>query len=151
MTFHTLSAAYISHLERKGSDVKTRARNGQALARYEEWLTKLGVEPAKATEPLIEEYFAWLSCEWAQTTANREAVIVKAAYRYAKRLGMIAENPAEYVKAPAVDEAEPEVYSNDELRRIRAAIRDDLDEVIFYGLAYEGVRRFELVNLAWKL
>ena len=87
---------------------------------------------------------------FAQTTANREAAMVKAAYRYAKRLGMIESNPAEHVKAPAVDEAELEVYSNDELRRIRAAIRDDLDEVIFYGLAYEGLRRFELVNLTWK-
>lgn len=93
---------------------------------------------------VVEEYFAWLSREMAQTTANREATMVKAAYRYGKRLGMVGESPAEHVRAPAVDEVEPEVYSNDELRRIRAAIRDDLDDVIFYGLAYEGLRRFEL-------
>jgi integrase len=149
MTLDTLSAAYLAHLDRKGSDPKTRARNEYALARYETWLATLAISPAKATETLVEEYFAWLSCGCAQTTANREAAMVKAAYRYAKRLGMIEENPAEYVRAPKVDDAEPEVYSNEELRRIRSAIRDDLDEAIFYGLAYEGLRRFELVSLTW--
>jgi integrase len=149
MTLHTLSAAYLAHLERKGSDPKTRARNEYALARYEAWLATLGISPVKATETVIEEYFAWLSCGCAQTTANREAAMVKAAYRYAKRLGMIEENPAEYVRAPRVDDVEPEVYSNEELRRIRSAIRDDLDEAIFYGFAYEGLRRFELVSLGW--
>lgn len=147
---HPLFAAYLSHLERKGSDPKTCTRNKHALGRFEAWLTGLELDPTKATELVVEEYFAWLSREWAQTTANREAAMVKAAYRYAKRLGLVGESPAEHVRAPAVDEVEPEVYSNDELRRIRAAIRDDLDDVIFYGLAYEGLRRFELANLTWK-
>jgi integrase len=145
-----LFAAYISHLERKGSDPKTRTRNRHALARFEGWLGELELSPTDATELVIEEYFAWMSREWAQTTANREAAMLKAAYRYGKRLGMIGESPAEHVRAPAVDEVEPEVYSNEELRCIRAAIRDDLDDVVFYGLAYAGLRRFELVNLRWK-
>jgi integrase/recombinase XerD len=144
-----LFAAYISHLERKGSDEKTCARNKHALVRFERWVIGRELTPTDATELVIEEYFAWMSRELAQTTANREAAMLKAAYRYATRLGMIARSPAEHVRAPAVDEAEPEVYSNEELRRIRAAIRDDLDDVIFYALAYAGLRRFELVNLRW--
>jgi integrase/recombinase XerD len=144
-----LFAAYISHLERKGSDKKTSKRNGHAFARFERWLSRLALDPTDATELVIEEYFAWMSRELAQTTANREAAMLKAAYRYGKRLGMIAESPAEHVRAPVVDGVEPEVYSNEELRRIRTAIRDDLDDVVFYVLAYAGLRRFELVNLTW--
>jgi integrase len=60
---------------------------------------------------------------------------------------MIDKNPAEYVKAPSVDEAEPYVYANEELRRIRAAVRTDLEEVIFYGFANTGLRRCELCKL----
>jgi hypothetical protein len=70
---HPLFAAYISHLKRKGSDPKTCVRNRHAFARFETWLTGLGLEPTNASEPVIEEYFDWLSHKWAQTTANREA------------------------------------------------------------------------------
>ena len=146
---HALFAARIRSLD-GASDKKTVTRNRSALARCNAWLIKRGADPNLVTHVLIEDYFKWLKLNFAQTSASREAAMVKAAYRYAKRLGMIDSNPAEYVKAPAVDEAEPEVYSNDELRLIRAALRDDLDEVIFYGLVYEGLRRFELVNLTWK-
>jgi hypothetical protein len=35
-----------------------------------------------------------------------------------------------------VSEVEPEVFSSEELRRVRATIRTDLEEAVFYGLAY---------------
>jgi integrase/recombinase XerD len=101
------------------------------------------------TEIVLEEYVAWLSANFAPTTAHRETAHVKAAYRYAVRLGTNDKSPAECIEAPKVLEEEPEVYSTEELRDIRAAIRDDLEEVIFYGLAYGGLRRDELVGLTW--
>jgi integrase/recombinase XerD len=145
---HPLFAAYVAHLERKGRDGKTVARNRASLARLDGWLAGVGIEAKDVTEALLEEYVAWLVSTFAETTANRETAHVKAAYRYAVRLGMIASNPGQDVEAPKVSEAEPEVFSNAELRQIRAAVADDLEEVIFYGLAYSGLRRFELVTLA---
>jgi integrase len=145
---HPIFAAYLSHLERKGRDPKTVARNRASLARLHEWLSEIGIDAKEATEPLLEEYVAWLSATLAQTTANREVAHVKAAYAYGVRLGMIADNPVANVEAPRVREVEPEVFSNAELRRIRAAIADDIEEAIFYGLAYSGLRLFELVTLA---
>ena len=146
---HPLFEAYLSHLERKGRDPKTVARNRSSLVRLERWLVELGVDANDVTEILLEEYAAWLRSTLAETTAHRETAHFKAAYRYAARMGMIEASPAANVEAPKVAEVEPEVFSNAELRQIRASIMDDLEEVIFYGLAYGGLRRHELVELTW--
>jgi integrase len=149
MQLHPIFAAYVAHLERKGRDPKTVARNQCALVRLNGWLEELDVSPNDATEVLLEEYVAWLSSKFAEGTANRETAHVKAVYRYAVRLGMLERSPAVDIEAPKVTEVEPKVFSNEELRQIRASIIDDLEGVIFYGLAYGGLRRHELVSLTW--
>jgi integrase len=150
MQLSTIFTAYISHLERKGRDPKTVARNRYSLTRLQRWTNEQGIDPKDVTEVLVEEYVSSLSATLAEVTANREVAHVKAAYRYAVRLRLLEHNPAEYVEAPKVSEVEPEVFSSEELRRIRAALVDDLEEVIFYGLAYSGLRRHELVALTWS-
>ena len=147
---HRLFQAYLEHLERKGRDSKTISRNRCSLERLNGWLDELGIDPTEATEVVLEEYIAWLSSEFAETTASRETAHVKAAFRYAVRLGMLERNPAADIEPPQVAEIEPEVYSNEQLRRMRAAVSTDLEEVIFYGLAYGGLRRHELVALTWE-
>jgi hypothetical protein len=42
---HSIFAAYVSHLERKGRDPKTTARNRCALVRLNGWLNELGADP----------------------------------------------------------------------------------------------------------
>lgn len=59
---------------------------------------------------------------------------------------MIQSNPAEYLEAPRLEDKEVETYTADELRRIRGAIMDDLDDVLFHAYAFAGLRRFELVS-----
>jgi integrase/recombinase XerD len=146
---HPVFQAYVAHLERKGRDEKTTSRNRCSLARLSIWLADLGLDPNHATEVVLEEYVAWLSAACAETTANREIAHVKAAFRYGVRLGMLEANPAADIEAPKIAEIEPEVYSNEQLRRIRVAISSDLEEIVFYGLAYAGLRRHELVELTW--
>lgn len=146
---HPFFANYVAHLERKGRDPKTVSRNAYGLRRLSSWLIDVGVEPANATEVLLEEYVAHLGSFLACTTANTEVAHVKSAYRYAVRLGLIDKTPAGNLEAPSLPVTDPEVFSHQELRRMRVAIRDDLDEAIFYGLAYTGLRRAELVNLTW--
>jgi integrase/recombinase XerD len=147
---HQVFQAYLAHLERKGRDPKTVSRNRYALGRLNEWLDMLGVDPSIATEVILEEFVSWLAADFAAVTANREVAHVKAAYRYALKLGLIDCNPAEDLAAPQVAEVEPEVFSSEELRRVRAGIRTDLEETVFYGLAYSGLRRHELVELTWR-
>jgi integrase len=149
MQLHPMFAAYVAHLERKARDPKTVSRNRYALRRLNVWLDDQGVDPKDATEVLLEEYVSSLSSSVAESTAHREWGMGKAAYRYAVRLGMIDKSPATYVEAPKLSEVEPKVFSSEELRSIRAAIADDLEEVIFYALVYAGLRRHELVELTW--
>lgn len=109
-------------------------------------------DPTELTRLDVQRYKTFLRENLAQTTASREFMMVKAAYTFAvDELGALEQSPfvGKAGKAPSVDYVLPKRYENEELRRIRAAIRDDLDEVIFYGLAYGGLRRFELVALKW--
>jgi integrase/recombinase XerD len=150
MQLHPSFAAYVAHLERKGRDPKTVSRNRYALVRLNRWLDDQGVDPRTVTEVLLEEYVSWLVSSFAAVTANREVAHIKAAFRYAVKLELIERTPAQDLEAPKVAEVEPEVFSNEQLRRIRAAIMSDLEETIFYGLAYTGLRRHELVELTWE-
>jgi integrase/recombinase XerD len=146
---HPLFSAYLAHLERKGRDQKTIARNRCSLVRLNSWLNEAGIDPLYATEVVLEEYVAWVRSTLADTTASRETTHLKAAFRYAVRLETLKHDPAAHIEVPAVTEVEPLVYSHEELRRIRAAMRTDLEEAIYYGLAYGCLRRHELVELRW--
>lgn len=139
---------YVQHLARKGRDKRTVQRCQIALGRFDVWCRQAGFDPGAVTEVDVEEYVAWMAGHLAVTTAHREVGYVKAAFRYAARRGTIERSPAEHVEAPRVPEKEPEVFSNDELRRMRAEAEGD-EVVLFYGLAYTGMRRHELCSLVW--
>jgi integrase/recombinase XerD len=140
---------YTDHLARKGRDPKTVGRCRRALERFDAWARELGVPVVELTEVDIEEYVAYMSSVLAATTAHRETGYVKAAFRYAARRGTVPQSPAVHVEAPKVPEKEPEVFTNDELRALRAAVVTGEEEILFYGLAYTGMRRHELAQLRW--
>lgn len=140
---------YITHLTRKGRDARTVARCRVALGRFSDWCTMEGVGVEAATEVDLEEYVAHMSGHLAANTAHRETGYIKAAYRYAARRGTVKLSPAAHVEAPKVPELEPEVFSNDELRAMKEALRTREEEKVFYGLAYTGLRRHELAQLTW--
>jgi len=141
---------YVTHLARKGRDPRTVARCRRALERFADWCNIEGTPPATASEVDIEEYVAWMTGTLATTTAHRETGYVKAAFRYAARRGTVKASPAAHVEAPKVPEKEPEVFSNDELRRMRLALQNGEEYKIFYGLAFTGMRRHELAQLTWS-
>lgn len=143
---HPIFAAHVSKLERTGRDTKTVNRSFYALRRLEGWLDQFGIDPKDVTEIQLEEYVAFLKSELANSSARTETEKVKAAYRYAERLGLVEKNPAQYVETPKLEEREVETYSPGELRKIRGAILDDLDDVLFHAYVFAGLRRFELVK-----
>jgi site-specific recombinase XerD len=150
MQLHPLFAAYLSHLERKARDPKTIDRNRCSFVRFQKWCDDQGIDPKEATEVLLEEYVSYLTATLAKATANRETAHVRSAYRYAVRIGMLETNPAADVETPKVPDRLPDVYSNEELRRIRASIMDGLEESVFYAFSYAGLRRHELAGLTWS-
>gem|GEM_PF-4484499 len=101
-------------------------------------------------EHRLLQYVGWLRNTVANTSAKSETEKVKSCFRYAVRIGMIAKNPAEYVETPTLEDREPETYTNEQLRRIRAVLMTDLEELIFYFLVYTGARRFEVSQLRWE-
>lgn len=145
-SLHPLFAAHVGKLERTGRDTKTVNRSYYALKRLQGWLDRFGIDPKDVTEIQLEEYVAFLTQAVANSSARTETEKVKAAYRYAARIGLIGSNPAEYVEVPKLEEKEVETYTPDELRAIRGAIMDDLDDVLFHAYVFAGLRRFELVS-----
>lgn len=139
---------YTDHLTRKGRNAGTVARCQRALQRFSDWCSTASVDPTAPSEVDLEEYVSWMTGTLAATTAHRETGYVKAAYRYAERRGSITRSPAAHIEAPHVPEKEPEVFTNDELRRLRALAEGE-EIVLFYGLAYTGLRRHELAQLVW--
>jgi integrase len=145
-----LFAAYVENVRLRGRDPKTVSRAFYALRRLERWLDEAGIAPADVDESTLETYVAWLRSSVANTSAKSETEKLKAAYKYAVRVGLLESNPAAYIEVPALEDREPETYTNEELRRIRAALIDDFEDVLFHGLAYTGLRRFELAALKWS-
>lgn len=147
---HPLFGAYVEDIRLRGRDHKTAARAFYALRRLQAWLEDVGTDPRDVDEHRLLQYVGWLRNTVANTSAKSETEKVKAAYRYAVRTGMIERNPAEYVETPTLEDREPETYTNEQLRRIRAVLMTDLEELIFYLLVYTGARRFELSQLRWE-
>jgi integrase len=79
-----------------------------------------------------------------------EAASVRAAFRFAADEGRIEKMPTFRFEKRNGNAEEPETYTNEELRRIRDFIMDDLEDAIFHLLAYTGCRRDEIVNLTWE-
>jgi integrase/recombinase XerC len=134
-------------------DPKTVKRNEQALARLTVWLDAEGIEATAAAEDrtILNRYFGSLRGDLAESTIETELIIIRAAYRFAfEELQAIPSVPRITFKPERHDDEEPKTYSNHELRVIRSWILDDLDEMIFYGLAYTGLRREELCKLKWS-
>jgi integrase len=133
-------------------DPKTVKRNEQALARLSVWLAEEGIEATAAAEDrtILNRYFGSLRGYLAESTIETELIIIRAAYRFAfEELQAIPSVPRITFKPERHDDEEPKTYSNHELRVIRSYIMDDLEEIIFYLLAYTGCRREELVRLQW--
>lgn len=152
LTLHPMFAARLKDLELEGRDTATVKRNRYALKRLSEWLTELSLDPKQLARLDVQRYKAHLRETVAETTANREFTMVKATYKFAvEDIRVLEQSPfaGKAGKAPEVRYVPPARFTPEELRTIRASIRDDLEEAIFYALAYSGLRRAELVGLRW--
>ena len=101
---HPLFADYVEDIQLRGRDPKTVSRAFYALRRFQRWLDDAGIDPKTVDERRLLQYVAYLRTAVANSSARSETEKVKAAYRYAMRIGVIKANPAEFVQTPPLDE-----------------------------------------------
>jgi integrase len=152
LTLDPVFEEYISELrDVRYRDRKTVSRNEYALARLTAWLAEQGIEATAVDRMTLNRYFGSLRGSLAESTLETELAIVRGAYRFAhEELEAIPKRPRITFQPENGDDEEPKTFTNEELRRIRSYITDDLEELIFYTLAYTGMRRDEICSLIWE-
>lgn len=114
----------------------------KAARRYQRHLDALGRNAKVMNSWDIEEYLAGL--DLAPTTKRTEWIHLGGAYRYAFRRGMLPTDPTLDVFLPRLEDKEPQIIPNEELRGMKRRIQGDRSWLIFHLLAYTGMRQGEI-------
>jgi len=142
--------AYVEALRRRRRSPLTVKANLDALRRIDGWLDRQKIAVADLSLLACERYFAEMLDDAAASTVRRHLAVVRAAYRYGLRHGLVTHDPTGDVRLPRLPDWEPATYSNDELRAIYAAIESEREEIVFFLLAFAGLRLCEASELSWQ-
>ena len=142
--------AYLEALGRRRRSPLTLKANADALRRLDRWLARQSIAAGELSLLSCKRYFAEMLDDAAVSTVRRHVAIVRAAYRYGARHGLVSHDPTADVRLPRLPDREPETYSNEDLRAIYAAIRSEREEVVFFLLAFAGLRLSEAAALSWR-
>ena len=138
----------------KGRSANTVAAYRRDLAAYTEFLTGRGLTPSTVTEPVIEDYLAFLRAAGrAPASVARALVSVRSLHRFLEDEGQVAANPAEEVRRPKVPSGLPKALSEAEVGALLGAVTGDgavarRDRAILEVLYGCGLRVSELVGLS---
>lgn len=141
--------AYVEALRRRRRSPLTVKANLDALRRLDGWLTEQEIKAAELSLLACERYFADMLDDVAASTVRRHLAVVRAAYRYGIRHQLVGHDPTGDVRLPRLPDWEPATYRNEELRAIYAAIGSEREEVVFFLLAFAGLRLCEASELSW--
>ncbi len=138
----------------KGRSANTLAAYRRDLAAYSEFLTGRGLTPAAVTEPVVEDYLAFLRAAGrAPASVARALVSVRSLHRFLEDEGHVATNPAGEVQRPKVPSGLPKALSEAEVLALLDAVTGDdavarRDRAILEVLYGCGLRVSELVGLS---
>jgi len=138
----------------KGRSANTLAAYRRDLAAYQEFLTGRGLTSATVTEPVVEDYLAFLRAAGrAPSSVARALVSVRSLHRFLEDEGVAATNPAGEVQRPKVPSGLPKALSEAEVGSLLAAVTGDdtvarRDRAILEVLYGCGLRVSELVGLS---
>jgi len=138
----------------KGRSANTLAAYRRDLAAYSEFLTGRGLAPATVTEPVVEDYLAFLRAAGrAPASVARALVSVRSLHRFLEDEGQVATNPAGEVPRPKVPSGLPKALSEAEVLTLLGAVKGDepvarRDRAILEVLYGCGLRVSELVGLS---
>jgi integrase len=114
------------------------------------WVAKEGVA-ISALDPLTcERYFDGQLDRYAISTVHHQLNTVRAAYRFGLRHDLVDRDPTTDVILPRLPDIEPVTFTTEELKTILGLTRDDREALLFYLLAFTGMRLSETGALRWK-
>jgi integrase/recombinase XerD len=137
----------------KGRAPNTLAAYRRDLVAYNEFLRGRKLAPAAVTEPVVEDYLAFLRAAGrAPASVARALVSVRSLHRFLEDEGHAATNPAGEVQRPTVPSGLPKALSEDEVAALLGAVTGDdpvarRDRAILEILYGCGLRVSELVGL----
>ena len=138
----------------RGCSANTLAAYRRDLVAYNEFLTGRGLTPATVTEPVIEDYLAFLRAAGrAPSSLARALVSVRSLHRFLEDEGHVSSNPAGEVQRPKVPSGLPKALSEAEVLSLLSAVTGDdavarRDRAILEVLYGCGLRVSELVGLS---
>lgn len=138
----------------KGRSTNTLAAYRRDLAAYNEFLAGRGLTPATVTEPVVEDYLAFLRAAGrAPASVARALVSVRSLHRFLEDEGHVPTNPAGEVQRPKVPSGLPKALSEAEILSLLGAVTGDdpvarRDRAILEVLYGCGLRVSELVGLS---
>ena len=99
----------------------------------------------------IEDYYSYLEFNGlSSTTARHHHALLKCVFHEAHRLGIIQEDPTEFLKAPKRQPPKVSYYSLQEAQQLIEEVKGTKLEVpVTLSLAY-GFRRSEVLGLRWE-
>ena len=138
----------------RGRSANTLAAYRRDLAAYQEFLTGRGLSAATVTEPVVEDYLAFLRAAGrAPASVARALVSVRSLHRFLEDEGQVATNPAEEIQRPKVPSGLPKALSEAEVGALLSVVTGDdavarRDRAILEVLYACGLRVSELVGLS---
>jgi integrase len=142
--------AYIAAQRRRRPSPLTLKAVRHALGQTQRWLDQHDLSASDLTLLRCEEYFDELLDRQAVSTVRRHLAYVRAAYRYGVRHELTERDPTADVRLPRLPDHDPATYSNEQLRRVHAAIRSEREELAFFLFAFAGLRLGEVAGLEWR-
>jgi integrase/recombinase XerD len=138
----------------RGRAKNTLAAYRRDLAAYEDFLTGRGLAIGEVTEPVVEDYVAFLRAAGRKpASVARALVAVRSLHRFCLDEGSAATDPTDQVGVPRVPQGLPKVLSEGEVEALLAAVIGDhavarRDRAILELLYGGGLRISELVGLS---
>jgi integrase/recombinase XerD len=146
---------YLSWLAvEKGRATNTVAAYRRDLIAYEEFLHGRGLLLAQVTEPVVEDYVAYLRAAGRKpASVARALVAVRSLHRFCVDEGSATSDPTGDVGTPRVPQGLPKALSEDEVERLLAAVIGEdavarRNRAILELLYGGGLRISELVGLS---
>ena len=138
----------------RGRATNTVAAYRRDLAAYEEFLTGRGLKIADVTEPVVEDYVAFLRAAGRKpSSVARALVAVRSLHRFCVDEGTATTDPTGDVGAPPVPQGLPKALTEAEVELLLGAVAGEdaparRDRAILELLYGTGIRISELVGLS---
>ncbi len=156
-----IAAAWLAEVTQRTGSTRTPVEYGRYLRQFVERLTGYGRDLTTAAAADVQA-FAYAPLPDARrggqpgkppapSSVNVRLAAVRSFYDFARRLGAVAQNPADHVRRPRLPEPRPRGLTPERIRELLAALPDSSagrrDRAIIVLAVLTGLRRSELLGL----